>query len=208
MLIESCKYNEMIILNGRSFCHKDIGRNICTNSSVVDYVLSSLNTSKYFSYCNIAEFCELFADAHCPVEFSMKPDTNKKFDRPLNCSSKIKPWDENKKDNFNSNIDIDKVQCILSRLNSGNLNDKENVNQLMSEIENLFRDSAQTTFGTYTQKQKTKSDKKHQCWFNNRCCTGRQKYHLARKSYAKTKMIITKLHCPMVVKNIKYIKTK
>ena len=68
MLIESCKYNEMIILNGRSFCDKDIGRNTCKNSSVVDYVLSSLNTSKYLSYFNIAEFCELFSDAHCPVE--------------------------------------------------------------------------------------------------------------------------------------------
>ena len=180
MLIESCKYNEMIILNGRSFCDKDIGRNTCKNSSVVDYVLSSLNTSKYFSYFNIAEFCELFSDAHCPVEFSMKANTNTKFDRPLNFSSKIKPWDESKKENFNSNIDRDKVQCILAKLNSGNLNDKENVNQQKSEIENLFRDSALTTFGTYTQKQKQQNDKKHQRWFNNSCRTAMQKYHLAR----------------------------
>ena len=55
----------------------------------------------------------------------------------------------------------------------------------MSEIENLFRDSALTTFGTYTQKQK--NDKKHQRWFNNSCRTARQKYHLARKSYALNK---------------------
>ena len=86
----------------------------------------------------------------------MKANTNKKFDRLLNYSSKIKPWDESKKENFNSNIDRDKVQCILAKLNSGNLNDKENVNQLMSEIENLFRDSALTTFGTYTQNKSQK----------------------------------------------------
>ena len=95
----------MIILNGRSFCDKDIGKNTCKNASVIDYVLTSSNLIKRFSNFKIAEFCELYSDAHCPIEFSLRSDTICRIDKQSNFDTKIKPWDERKKSDYNMNID-------------------------------------------------------------------------------------------------------
>lgn len=84
----------MIILNDRSFCNKHVGKNTCKNASVVDYVLSSLNTIKYFSDFRINEFCELFSDAHCPLEFSIRTIRSGKADKISNIV------DESKRESF------------------------------------------------------------------------------------------------------------
>lgn len=41
-LIEFCKNNDMYIVNGCMYNDKNIGRLICKNSSIVDYVLVSI----------------------------------------------------------------------------------------------------------------------------------------------------------------------
>ena len=166
------------------FCDKDIGKNTCKNASVVDYILSSLCTIKHFSDFKISEFCELFSDAHCPVEFSIKTIRSGKVDKISNNCTKIKSWDETKKESFNLNIDQSKVQCILAKLNSGILIE-ETINEVMTEMEKIFKDAALTTFGTY--KHKAPNNKTNKRWFNNNCRTARQKYHLARNTYACNK---------------------
>ena len=60
----------------------------------------------------------------------------------------------------------------------------------MTEIENVFTESALTTFHTYT--DKTPRNKDNQRLFNNTFRTARQKYHLARKSYALNKTVHNK----------------
>ena len=40
-LLDICKYHDLIILNGRAFNDKNIGKATCKNSSFVDYVISS-----------------------------------------------------------------------------------------------------------------------------------------------------------------------
>ena len=69
-------------------------------------------------------------------------------------------------------------------------NEKKNINQLMTETENVFTESALATFGTYT--HRTPRNKYNQRWFNNTCRTARQKYYLARKSYALNKTVHNK----------------
>jgi len=60
----------MIILNGRSFSDK-AGSFTCNDASVVDYVLSSVESLKLFSEFKISDFCPLLSDKHCPVTLSI-----------------------------------------------------------------------------------------------------------------------------------------
>ena len=184
-LIESCKYNEMFILNGRCFDDKGVGKTTCKNASVIDYVLSSAPLIKYISSFAVKDFCELFSDSHCPVEFSLKSVVDPILKPSLTNTTKTKPWNEAKKEEFNLNIDLQKLKAIFDRLDDESNKDKQNINFIMDEIELLFTESANTTLGTYTlRSSRTQTDDK---WFNFDCRTARRKYHLARKSYSLNK---------------------
>ena len=47
-LIECRKCNDLLILNGRAFLYRNIGRTTCKNSSVVDCVICSLSFFELF----------------------------------------------------------------------------------------------------------------------------------------------------------------
>ena len=70
ILLCFCRENNMIILNGRSFSDK-ASNFTCNDASVVDYVLSSVESLKLFSEFKISDFCPLLSDKHCPVTFSI-----------------------------------------------------------------------------------------------------------------------------------------
>lgn len=186
MLIESCKYNEMTILNGRSFCDKGVGKTTCKNASVVDYVLTSVSLIKHILNFEVKDFCALYSDAHCPIEFCLKTTLEPNVRAPVNNTLKTKHWDESKKDEFELTLDRQKMQSIHDKLCDENSIDKRNINCVMDEIEMIFTESANITFGTYTPKP-LKNKRIDNKWFDNDCRTARRKYHIARKSYTTAK---------------------
>lgn len=70
-LIEFCKNNDMLIMNGRAFSDKDIGAATCKDKSVVDYVICSSSSVALLSHFQVNEFCSLYSDAHNAIEFSL-----------------------------------------------------------------------------------------------------------------------------------------
>ena len=114
---------------------------------------------KHRSSSKIAKLRELSSDAHCLTEFSLRSDSICKIDKQSYCDTKVKPWDKSKKADFNMNIDQSKLNCIVTKLNSVNVSEKKNINQLMTETENVFTESALATFGKYTHKKKKKKKK-------------------------------------------------
>lgn len=101
---------------------------------------------------------------------------------------RTKPWDDTKKDAFNVTIDRQKFLNIREELYTGNNFDKQSINSIMTKIEELFVDTANSTLGTYTQTRSHKNKKNDTKWFDNDCRTARRKYHLARKIYATNKI--------------------
>ena len=142
-LIECCKYNDLLILNGRAFLDRNIGRTTCKNSSVVDYVICSLSFLKYLTNFEIKDFCELYSDAHAPIEFSLRrmlPSNNKEYTSIA--ENKIKPWDESKSSDFVQNIDRARiVELNETLLNKDNFN-RDEINDIMSRIGSIFTNSA------------------------------------------------------------------
>ena len=148
-LIECCKSNELIILNGRAFSDKGIGNTTCKNSSVVDYIISSVPMLKYLSYFEIKEFCSLYSDSHCPSEFRLKISNSFQNNSRVHSNVKVKPWTTCLSSNFESNIDVSEVNTINDMLLNNERGGKEMINEIMTKIEYVFSDSAEKTFGTY-----------------------------------------------------------
>ena len=149
-LIECCKYNDLLILNGRAFLDRNIGRTTCKNSSVVDYVICSLSFLKYLTYFEIKDFCELYSDAHAPIEFSLRrmlPSNNKEYISIA--ENKIKPWDESKSSEFVQNIDRSKIEELNENLLNMDSFNRDEINDIMSRIGSIFTSSAEKTFGRY-----------------------------------------------------------
>ena len=185
-LIGCCKKNVMLILNGRAFLDRNIGRTTCKNSSVVGYVICSLSFLKYLTNFEIKYFCELYSDAHAPIEFSLRrmlPSNNKEYTSIA--ENKIKPLDESKSSNFVQDIDRSKIEELNENLlNTDNFN-RDEINDIMSRIGSIFTSSAEKSSGRYRARVNTsyRNEKKNRKWFNNDCRTARRKYHTSRKLY-------------------------
>ena len=174
ILIDSCKYNDLTILNGRAFTDKNIGRTTCKNSSVVDYVISSVSFLNHFTQFSIRDFCDLYSGAHASIEFhiTLQLKTNI-LNKAYTNEGKIRPWDETKQIDFLHIIDPNKVDELNYMLeNTSNLN-KDNINEIMTNVESIFEHAAESTFGRYGPRKESNSMNihadKNRKWFNGDC---------------------------------------
>ena len=167
------------MMNGR--LGKDqMGNLTCRNASVVDYCLSNVNVLERLVDLEILEFPTLFSDVHTPFTLTLKKEHSPGEDADAgvipneSSTEKVKKWEQEKSSIFQNNIDIDKLNFIISKLENV---DQQNVNQnyintLVTNIGQVLLDSAKQTFGVklvntnYSKKKKiTKGDKP---WFNIR----------------------------------------
>ena len=71
-LIDFCKNNDMLILNGRAFGDKGVGKPTCQDKSIVDYVICSSSSMMFLSNFEIKNCCPLYSDAHNVIKFVLK----------------------------------------------------------------------------------------------------------------------------------------
>ena len=67
-LIELCKNNNLVILNGRIGEDQNIGNFTTTRNSVVDYIIMSANSLSDFK---VHKFDPLLSDIHCPISCNL-----------------------------------------------------------------------------------------------------------------------------------------
>ena len=70
-LLQLCKYNDLLICNGRTGDDKNVGNFTCKNSSVVDYVICSTSLFERIVNFDVLEFSNLFSDAHCGLSLTL-----------------------------------------------------------------------------------------------------------------------------------------
>jgi hypothetical protein len=170
-------------MNGR--LGKDqMGNLTCRNAGVVYYCLSNVNVLERLVDLEILEFSTLFSDVHTPFTLTLKKEHSPGEDADVipneSSTEKVKKWEQEKSGIFQNNIDIDKLNFIISKLENV---DQQNVNQnyintLVTDIGQLLLDSAKQTFGVklvntnYSKKKKNhKGDKP---WFDIECKRARQ----------------------------------
>ncbi|MEW8546328.1 MAG: reverse transcriptase family protein [Candidatus Thiodiazotropha sp.] len=194
-LIDFCKGNNFIILNGRIGNDYVSPKLTCKNKSTVDYFLSSPSVFDFLDDLCVCDFSSLFSDAHSPVSLTLKnvfvhETTN--FLTP-NKNEKRMLWNAEKSDKFVENFDIFRVSEIevkLDKILDQNLTTKADIDDIVMDIGNLFETCTNETFGA------PKSGIKHEKyakydnfkpWFNSTCIRARNLYHKTRKMYNRYK---------------------
>ena len=139
-LIKFSKNNDILILNGRAFGDKDVGKPICKDKSVVDYVICSSSSMMFLSNFEVEEFCPLYSDAHNVIKFALKGNVMPTQPKMSSCpETKHKRCEENKKHLCFENLNQNKVDEILNTLNGMTQPTKDDINALMSEFEDIFK---------------------------------------------------------------------
>jgi hypothetical protein len=102
------------IVNGRIGGDKNIGKLTCKNSSIVDYVISSVDFLKCIVDMDVLEFSKLYSDVHSPISLSIKfkplaepcePGVHED-ENTVNSTEKPRKWNDSLKLDFLNNLNI------------------------------------------------------------------------------------------------------
>lgn len=190
-LLELCKSNNLCILNGRCGADKNIGNFTFRNTSVIDYTITSVEALKFVDNFCISELDPLYTDGHSLLTTTLKFKYLKK-DSSVNTNDrnmKVKPqWNEKKAQEFKNNIDRNKILQLNNTIEhaQNNVNDTciNDINNLCSEITNIFVESASKSFGINNSMHTTlKTNRPHKQWFGIQCQNARKNYHDAKRAY-------------------------
>jgi len=161
-LLEICKFNNLIIMNGRFGKDSNIGKHTFRNTSVIDYALSSINLLYKLNEFEIIDVDGLLSDGHSLLSITV----NLPFDVTLtpipeiNTKNTPRPpkWNPNKQNDFVSNIDNTEINEIQELLNNRPNNDiKTFLNKITNKISNIFLQSARKSFPHQINKQRSKT---------------------------------------------------
>ena len=177
-LIDICKNNNLFILNGRFDKDKNIGNFTFRDTSVIDYMLVSVDTLKLLRSFEIVDTDPIFSDGHSILSCTLARTFH--FPRPSQKpENKPNPpkWNGKYANNFCTNIEQDQVNVLLNTLTTTSPT-KHSINEATEKISLIFHDACAKTFPPPRKKSNYIRP-----WFGPHCKSARKKYHLARRQY-------------------------
>ena len=180
-LLEICKTNNLIILNGRCGKDKCAGEIMFREKSVIDYSIASVNCLSFIEGFSISEQDCLYSNGHSLLSTVLKLKykiRNIKNSKTKVIRNKRLKWNQNKSKNFINNIDRSKLDYINANIetvkaNINNVNE-ETINSISSDISALFSESSDKTYPIEQLAINPKNDRKHKPWFGINCQNGRK----------------------------------
>ena len=114
MLLDICKSNSMLILNGRCGDDKFSESMTFRNKSVIDYSIVSFQSLQFIKSFRVLELDALFSDSHSLIATSLcfKNDLKVKRSVPVNIKAGKPRLPEEKRTNFIENLNRIKIQSI------------------------------------------------------------------------------------------------
>ena len=207
-LIEFCKANTMYIFNGRVGTDRYAGNFTTTKNSIIDYVIRSPFILSIIDGFKIALFDLMFSDIHCAIEFSLKQAilTHKEAKQThidvnsADIQMKQNPvyiWSQANRQPFIENINLTKVQAIISLLDNCNEDSQEiDINEIVLSINHIWQDSAGKNFNKRRAilSSENISIRKpvYNKWFNETCNTSRILYLRNKDAFRRNKLYVNK----------------
>jgi hypothetical protein len=197
MLLDFCKSNNLFILNGRIGNDHCYPKTTCKGASTIDYFISSTHVAKYIQNLEVLEFSNLLSDAHSAVTININAKCHyiktKKHEEQIKTPF-VKLWDNDttKINAFTIGLNHEKINNILTELQimtERETNSQENIDNITQQIETIFLENCQNSFGKKEPIKKKRENKTNNFkkWFDGKCHRARNKYHNARKIYNKYK---------------------
>ena len=195
-LLDTCKGNNLFILNGRVGKDKNRGKLTFRDTSILDYAIANADGLKFVHDFEILDKDALFSDGHSLLSLTLKLYTaqHKSCSKGLNDSGTYKHWENDKIDSFVSNVDPFKVQEVTEKIrqmkNSEIPIDNSTINDTVEKLSHIFEASALKSF---RQKQsfsrKSDTDK---IWFGQDCHAAKNAYENAKSKHRKNPTPVNK----------------
>ena len=188
-LLQLCKNNKLCIFNGRCGNDKGIGRATTTANTVVDYVIGTPFLLSRVAKFDILDYDPLFSDMHHQIIFEIKTTNDNvnvhqeadvkepDVDESKAIGTNVGKWVESKKGDFIDNIDIDKINTLLEKI------DSEAVNDVVKDLSSLLINAARVTFPVKNRKKRGNKVE----GYDKDCWQARQQYHRAKARHNKKK---------------------
>ncbi|XP_071123270.1 uncharacterized protein [Mytilus edulis] len=201
MLLEMCKNNNIIILNGRVNGDKE-GKFTCRQASVVDYFICTYDFLCFVVNMYVQDFSKLFSDVHSPLILSLNFKDGIEEDVHIAENSvenarevkRVQKWDVEKKNEFVEFIDKNKISDLVAELESvdSNLLSQGKINEVVENINSIFLDAAENVLGTYNASQGSRTGQKmgkkgNKPWFDKQCWNKRKIYRGAKRNYSSNR---------------------
>ena len=190
-LVDLCKVQELVIVNGRIGADKNIGRTTCDDISTIDYVICTPDFLPYITHFSVNNFDPLYSDKHKPISVNLNLNNSlhvnnnaiKQNNEPDLSADKtyIKcQWDDSKKDDYQKNFDMNKIQNLSLKLSAVNTNDTtlSVIDNLTLDLQNIFTEPAEVT-GMYKEvhsSSKPRNVNKNKPWFSALCKNSKDNY--------------------------------
>ncbi|CAG2228973.1 unnamed protein product [Mytilus edulis] len=169
MLLEMCKNNNIIILNGRVNGDKE-GKFTCRQASVVDYFICTYDFLCFVVNMYVSRLFQAFSDVHSPLILSLNFEDGIEEDVHIAENSvenarevkRVQKWDVEKKNDFVEFIDKTKISDLVAELESVDSNhlSQGKINEVVEKINSILLDAAENVLGTYNASQGNRTGKK------------------------------------------------
>ena len=149
-LINMCKANNVIIVNGRTGYDRNIGEVTFkghNGDSTIDYCIITPNIIPHIQDFQVDVLDQNLSDKHSPIVFTLKTkhSTGPINQNEITIETDIEyeqistKWSDDKKSEFQSNFDQNKIQSLLQTLEDIETNgaDQVKINNVVKEISNI-----------------------------------------------------------------------
>ena len=193
-IVDICKNNNLLILNGRYGQDAGQGNFTFRDQSVIDYSISSNKGFKILTDFKIEELDRIYSDGHYLLEMNLSlnlADTTSinqtgHENIPDQKSQKSYRLDQQKLPQFNENLDAVKIQDLKTYLDTIDAEVTQvDMNEITNKLSQLFEESAEKTFKTIKPPSSlpATAEHKHKPWFGFNCQKSRKAYTKARRRY-------------------------
>ena len=143
LLLDICKSNNLLILNGRCGSDKNIGGMTFRNQSVIDYSIVSYQALHFVKMFTLSDLDALFSDGHALISTTLQlQQTSTIENKTLKPAIKRRPkLPENRKFAFVENLNRSKIQELSSLINETSVNQalicKTKINSIFLVFRNI-----------------------------------------------------------------------
>ena len=191
-MIDTCKNNNLFIVNGRYGKDRGIGASTFRDKSLIDYTICTADSFKILQDFEVMKLDPIFSDGHAALLWSIQcsVERNQENQSTLNCSNKF-IWSNDSKDEFVRSIDTNKLINIQEQLEFSDFSQSNSsdiatlINGITDKIAEIFSQAASNSLkqpkGLFKRRHFDKP------WFGPACKIARKRYHRARREYDSSK---------------------
>ena len=189
--VNTCKNNNLFIVNGRVGKDRDIGSKTFPDQSVINYTLCTADCFYFLQQFEIIKLDEIFSDGHSLLSWPLdiNPQSKPHGNSSANIYSVICTWKNELREKFIENIKLSDVLAVNDSLDTITPS-LQSINNITNSIGEIFSQAATLTFQkTNVSFKKRPFDK---AWFGPACKIAHKQYHRAKHVFQVKKNVQSK----------------